>query len=74
MLTRWPRVFLFSSMLASEPSNLVLILVTSSSAFSARKFKLIISSESLSLNDFTRGTYDFVGIADGLNDAKASAL
>ena len=24
--------------------------------------------------DFTRGTYDFVGIADGLNDAKASAL
>ena len=29
---------------------------------------------SLSLNNFTRGTYDFVGIADGLNDAKASAL
>ena len=24
--------------------------------------------------DFTRGTYDFVGIADGLNDATASAL
>ena len=24
--------------------------------------------------DFTRGKYDFVGIADGLNDAKASAL
>ena len=24
--------------------------------------------------DFTRGRYDFVGIADGLNDATASAL
>ena len=24
--------------------------------------------------DFTRGSYDFVGIADGLNDATASAL
>ena len=24
--------------------------------------------------DFTRGTYDFVGIAEGLNDATASAL
>ena len=24
--------------------------------------------------DFTRGIYDFVGIADGLNDATASAL
>ena len=24
--------------------------------------------------DFTRGAYDFVGIADGLNDATASAL
>ena len=24
--------------------------------------------------DFTRGKYDFVGIADGLNDAAASAL
>ena len=24
--------------------------------------------------DFTRGRYDFIGIADGLNDATASAL